>query len=425
MNVIVLNDHLNPDGGADVVALLSAEALAAAGAAVTLFVGDRHRDDDTRQFASRLVCTGQNDLLRSPRRAQVALQGLWNGAAARLLGEELRRHDPRDTVVHLHSWTKSLSASVVRRVLGAGFPLVLTLHDYFTACPNGTFWDYQRRQVCDRKPMSLDCMSTHCDARRYAHKVYRVVRQGVQQVAGLMPHGIREFIVVSRFSQRILAPYLPAGAHVQLVHNPIDVPPGPPADPAAHAAFVVVARLFAPKGQALFLEACERAGVQGVCVGEGPDLAALLARFPRARFTGQLDRAGVTAQMRAARSLVMPSHWPETQGLVVSEAAALGIPAIVADHCAGADAVQHGVTGLHVRSGDVADLAQALRTMADQPDLARRLGRAAYEHHWAAPPTNAAHAQALLNAYQQILCRHHASATAAPLPVAAARRTQE
>lgn len=405
MRVIVLNDHLYPDGGADVAALLSAEALAAEGLDVTLFVADALRADDRVQRRARLVYTGQGDLLGGQGNAAVALQGLWNLPAARALKQLLQGYDPRDTVVHLHSWTKSLSSSVVQAVNAAGFPLVCTLHEFFSVCPNGMLFDHQRGEICERRPMSLSCISTHCDARSYTHKLYRVVRQQVQLGWGGLPGSLRECIVVSRFSERILRPGLPPQARIHHVRNPIDVAQGPAAEVATAPAFLMVARLFRPKGQALFLEACERVGVPAVCVGEGLDLAELQARFPAARFTGQLDREGVTAEMRQARALVLPSLWYETQGLVVAEAAALGVPAVVSDNCAAVDFVQHGQTGLLFRTGDVAELAAALRRLYDDPALAARMGQEARERYWRDPPTPAAHVRELMDVYRQVLER--------------------
>jgi glycosyltransferase involved in cell wall biosynthesis len=46
---------------------------------------------------------------------------------------------------------------------------------------------------------------------------------------------------------------------------------------------------------------------------------------------------------------------------------------VTADHGAMAEAVTDGVTGLLFRAGDSASLADALRTLADAPELRRRL----------------------------------------------------
>ena len=109
--------------------------------------------------------------------------------------------------------------------------------------------------------------------------------------------------------------------------------------------------------------------------------------------------------MTHARALVMPALWYETQGLVVEEAAALGVPSVVSDGCAASEAVLHGETGLHFRLGSVTELAAALRRLVDDTTLAPRLGQCAYDRFWRDPPTLASHAQDLLRVYQGILSR--------------------
>lgn len=416
--VVVVNDHVAPDGGADMVALRSAEGLASAGVDVTLFVADR--PTPTPPAGVRLVCTGQVDAIANPGRVSAALQGVWNFTAARALHTLLDGFAPDNTVVHLHSWTKSLSASVARVALHRGFPVVLTLHDYFSACPNGALFDFQRNHSCHRTPLSWDCVTTHCDSRSRAFKGYRVVRHLTQQRLGGLPDRIEDFIVVSRFSQSLLAPFLPSQARCHLVRNPIDLADEPVTDVAANTPFVMVARMLAPKGQAVFLEACDRAQVEAVCIGDGPQLAEWRAQFPRAVFPGALSRAGVSAAMRQARALVMPALWYETQGLVVDEAAALGVPTVVATTCAGSESVLDGETGLHVPGGDVAALATALRRLADNPAEAARMGQAAHRRFWADPPSLANHAQRLLDVYDDML-RSRRSPGAGRWPTTAGR----
>ena len=406
MNVVVVNDHLYPDGGADMVALSSADALSRLGVDVSLFVSDRQHTDDTAARPYAVVCTGQMDLARDPYRLRAAAQGLWNPLAAEGLRKLLSGLDPAATIVHVHSWTKALSSSVFRAASEAGFQVVCTLHDYFSVCPNGMLFNAQSRQNCQLRPMSVACVASHCDARSYTHKLYRVVRHAVQQHIGQLPGHVDQFVTVSGFSERVNAQHLPTDSRYTKVRNPVDVGTRPlPADPGASRSFVMVARMFALKGWELFLEACDRAGVQALAVGDGPDRAALERAYPRARFLGQLGREGVTAAMRSARALVMPTLGYETQGLVIFEAAAQGVPAIVSDACGGAENVAPECSGLLFQAGNVDALTAAIRRLADDTDLARRLGLAASQRFWADPPTPMAHARELLAVYTQVLAR--------------------
>ena len=104
-----------------------------------------------------------------------------------------------------------------------------------------------------------------------------------------------------------------------------------------------------------------------------------------------------------SRALVFPSRWYETQGLVIKEAAAVGVPTIVSDGCAGRDSVDDGETGLWFASGDIKDLNEKLRFVRDQPDHVRRMGATAYERYWKNPDTLTKHGQLLVECYNEIL----------------------
>lgn len=120
-------------------------------------------------------------------------------------------------------------------------------------------------------------------------------------------------------------------------------------------------------------------------VGDGrlrADVAAALALPGAAGATlaGFLNQREIPAALVAADCLVLPSDFGETWGLVVNEALAAGLPAIVSDRC-GCAADLAGPQGpAHIfPCGDVAALARALAAVAQQPPpaaLLRRLGEA-------------------------------------------------
>ena len=57
------------------------------------------------------------------------------------------------------------------------------MHDYFTVCPNGGFYNYRGKHICDYTPMSFKCIMCNCDVRSYPQKIYRVLRQLFQSRA--------------------------------------------------------------------------------------------------------------------------------------------------------------------------------------------------------------------------------------------------
>lgn len=405
LNIIIVNDFAEVTGGADKVALTEAAGLAARGHQVTVLAGHGKPDPALIAAGVEVLNTDQRTILEDPHRLRAAGRGIWNPASSALLREAIGEADPRSTIVHVHGFSKVLSASVIRAAVRSGLPTVATLHDYFAACPNGGFFDYQRNEVCHLVPLSRRCIATNCDARAYSHKVWRVTRAAVQRGVGAMPGGIRHFIAPSRFAAGILRPYLPPAAELHVISNPISAPHGHPARVGANRPFVFIGRLQRDKDPLTFARAADAAKVHPVFVGAGEDSDAIREACPQAEVTGWLDPQGVLTRIRGARSLVCPSSWYEVQPLVPLEGAAQGVPAIVSDAGAFREAVDDERTGLWFRSGDVDDLTEKLIRMDRDPALAKRLGAAAYERFWADDWSVESHLNQLQSIYRAALSR--------------------
>lgn len=402
MNVIVINDFAYVNGGAASVAIASAKGLARRGHRVMFVSAVGPVDCRLTEAGIQVVCTRQHEILADPNRLRAAWQGIWNPVAARAVAVFLAEVKPQDTVVHLHGWTKALSTSVLRIALQRGFRVVCTLHDYFSVCPNGGFFNHRGMKHCHLKPLSLACIACNCDPRSYAHKLWRVARQLAQRTLGGMPSGIDGFIVLSRLSRSVLAPYLPSKTPVFEIPNPIDVEREDAVEVAGNRSFVMIGRLTAEKGCLLLARAAGECGAPVVFVGDGPSRADIASTNPSAAVTGWLSRVDVDKYLSHSRALVFPSQWYEAQPLVVLEALARGVPAVVSDDCAAAESIQHGVTGLLFKGGNFLALAQCLRELSDD-SVVKRLGRSAYEGYWASPLTLQNHVSLLESAYDAVL----------------------
>jgi len=95
-------------------------------------------------------------------------------------------------------------------------------------------------------------------------------------------------------------------------------------------------------------------------------------------FAGFLNQTEITRAYAAADCLVLPSDYGETWGLVVNEAMACGLPAIVSDRVGCApDVVEEGVTGGVFPCGDINALAQKLQAFASDPAKLARMAEQA------------------------------------------------
>jgi glycosyltransferase involved in cell wall biosynthesis len=403
LDVVVINDFAGITGGSDRVALAEAAGLARRGHRVTVVAGQGQPDPDLIDAGVKVRTTGQHTTLGNPSLVRASAQGIWNRQAAALVRDVIAAVDRRRAVVHLHGFTKVLSASVVRAAVESSLPTVATLHDYFAACPNGGFFNYQTNQICHLTPLSPRCIATNCDVRTYSHKLWRVGRSAVQRSLGEMPSGIDHLIAPSRFAGDVLEPFLPTQARLHILPNPVHARQMPPAAVSENAAFVFVGRLEHDKGPVVFAQAAHKAQVPAVFVGAGDEADAIRQAYPEAKLTGWLDPERVQSTIRTARAVVSASLWYETQGLSALEAAAHGVPAIVSDVSVLREVVDDGATGLWFSGGDVEDLAGKLRRLERDPGLAQELGGAAYQRFWSGSWDVATHLDRLEAVYDAAL----------------------
>ncbi len=148
---------------------------------------------------------------------------------------------------------------------------------------------------------------------------------------------------------------------------------------------------FIPKKRPIdFIHALDGLGVAkgkawGLLVGDGP-LRQELERHAREQrtpcsFAGFLNQSEIGAAYAAADVLVLPSDERETWGLVVNEAMAAGLPAIVSERAGCVpDLIISGKTGFVYGCGDVEALSRTMATFAADPDLRSRLSKSARRH---------------------------------------------
>ncbi len=402
-HIVIINDNARITGGADKIALTSAIELARRGRKVTLLTAVGPIAPELIDVPNlTVVSTDQYEILHDPNRLRAATQGLWNRKSSRIATDLFRTLPPAETVVHLHLWAKSLSSSVVRAAVDGGFKVVCTLHDYLLACPNGTLFDHSCQSICQREPMSLNCMQAHCDSRGYADKLWRIARGGIQAGAGRLPSGLTDVIAISDLVLSVMRPHLSPSTRVHSLSNFVEMTKQPAADTATNTTFTFVGRLVKEKGPVLFAQAARRAGVDALFLGEGECRPSILEAYPEAQISGWLSPEQTFGVLRASRAMVFPSLWYEAQPLVVLEALAAGLPCVVADTSAAREMIRDGETGLLFRGGDREDLERKLVALKD-PYLAQSLGRNAYEQYWANPRTVGTHLDGLEAIYQSML----------------------
>jgi rhamnosyl/mannosyltransferase len=148
---------------------------------------------------------------------------------------------------------------------------------------------------------------------------------------------------------------------------------------------VALGRLVAYKGFDVLVRAMRHVDARATIIGEGPQqhyleqLAAELGVADRIQFVGRLSRHEIKMLFYSAGVMAFPSvSEAEAYGIVQVEAMATGLPIVNTNLPTTVPWVaRHDQEALTVPPNDPIALANALNTILDQPDLARRLSASA------------------------------------------------
>ena len=367
-NIIIVNDFAKADGGAAMVAVDTALSLADK-YCVYFLTSVLPIDQRFGKSKVKVVCMNKPDILGDKSRLRATIKGLYDRDVEKRLESLLDSLDASGTIVHVHTWTKALTSAVFRVTAKKNFHLVLTLHDFFGFCPNGGFFDFKKKQICDRRSMSLGCVATNCDARSYPQKVWRMLRFLIQS-KNLWANEKLTLLYISEFCRKVSEAYVPKGVRMLYLPDPVDLSENEKAPIGNNTQYLFLGRISPEKGAGLFCQAISELGLRGLVVGDGYMRNDLEKKYPNIEFAGWALGERKKQLMLRAKALVFPSFWGETFGLSVAEAKSYGIPCIVPDRCAAAEQVEDGKTGFIFKTGNMESLKEAILKY-EQADIAK------------------------------------------------------
>lgn len=338
-NVVIINDFDFVQGGASKVAIQTANMLVESNQKLNVyFFSAVHSDKSILNEKVIKICTNQSEALKDKNKLQGIVNGIYNFKAKKELKKLLITLNKDETVIHIHGWTKALSSSVFDIVFRLKFKVILTMHDYFTACPNGGYFNYSKNEICHLKPLSWKCIKCNCDSRNYFFKLYRIIRHFVQNKIVKLNDKITDVISISDFSEKILKETLNKKTNIHKVYNPIDLDANlERIDYNNNDYFLYVGRVSKEKGVDIFCKAVTESIQKGIVVGDGSELQKLKNEYSNIEFVGWKNSDEVKKYMKGAKALIFPSRWYEAAPLTPIEAMQYGIPIITSDCNAAVD----------------------------------------------------------------------------------------
>jgi len=270
-------------------------------------------------------------------------------------------------------------ASTLKALVEARIPYLLTLTDFFYECTRINLINLEGAQ-CDGPEegarCAADCLAPPLTQKKFRER-YEQGREFLERA--------RLRIAPSDFVARRYREAFPGLAFRTLAHG-VDIvrlaasigAASPQARrPGAPLALTYIGTMVEQKGATTLLEGLARvpqANVRlrlaGGFYGNHPYEAQVrkwVDADSRASLIGELNPDEVPRELARSDVLCLPSLVPETFSLILHEAAAAGVPAMVSDIGAPADFVTQSGAGLTVKAGDAQAWSHAIATLADDP----------------------------------------------------------
>jgi glycosyltransferase involved in cell wall biosynthesis len=292
--------------------------------------------------------------------------------------------DEQPTVACIHS---SIDFRLAGELLNT-LPTVFFAHGYGGVCPSGGRWFRYSDTACNLAGVPdarclVNAFTKGCNTRRPRRlaTLYRNTQK--------MNSWVRSATAVMCASGYVADRYVESGIpreRIAIVPLPSTISTTTLRELAPDDRIVLFAgRLVPQKGVAYLLKAFRLVGGKArllVC-GTGPDLpnlrklAETLGISESVTFLGECD--SMSDLYRSASVVVVPSVWPEPFGLVGPEAMAHGVPVVACRVGGIPEWLSQGNGGFLVEAKDVAQMAERIQALLDDPTLARNVGQIGFE----------------------------------------------
>lgn len=283
----------------------------------------------------------------------------------------------RPDIAHLHNIYHQLTPAIIPLLKKHGIKIILTLHDGKLICPS--YLMLNKGKICTAcqgkkfwKPITLRCQNSFMQGcllslEAYWHKVNKSYED------------IDLFLSPSQFLANLVGKRFPS-SRIKVLHNGID-----------HATYqsskqdkgyaLYFGRLSKEKGVDTLLQAHQRINndLPLKIVGTGPLEGKLRKEYPRVNFLGYKSGEELNEVISSSSFIIVPSEWYENCSMVVLEAMAFGKPVIASRIGGIPEQIEDGRTGLLFEAGNVTELAEKMKTMAEHQSMRLTYGENARE----------------------------------------------
>ena len=302
-------------------------------------------------------------------------EGNYSSSTKKAISSILESEHP--DIVHVHNVYTLISPSALVACRHFDVPVVIRCADFrFISCPIGNHM--RNGSICERciGDREFWCVLRNCKG-NICESVAYALRTMVARKWRLFKDNVTLYVPPSEFvRQRLIDAEFPQ-ERIVVIPNMVSIP-DEAKENSCGKYVAYVGRISPEKGIDTLLKAAGQTGLPVRIAGDNSQMPEFVKMTPpNAQFVGLLDRDQLAGFYRNAQFSVVPSICFETFGLVAAEAMSHGLPVIASNIGALSEIVEDGVTGFLFNPGNTEELADKMRLLWENPDLCRKMGKAA------------------------------------------------
>jgi len=284
-------------------------------------------------------------------------------------------------IAHLHNFAHQLSPSILYALRKKNIPIIQTLHDLKLVCP--TYTMYTQGEVCERclNGQYYNALRYRCNKGSLSASAINVVEMYLHNRILHSYDKVNAFIAPSAFLRQKMISGGFASEKVYHIPNFINAD-----DYTPHyendGYLLYFGRLIDVKGLDVLLRAMQE--LPEVCLivaGRGADQERYEAYVQEhnlnVSFVGFQSGNDLRKLVQNSLTVVVPSVWYESFGLVILEAFAYGKPVIASRIGGMVELIEDGITGYFFTAGNVQDLTAKIKKVLANPTKLSEMGRVA------------------------------------------------
>jgi glycosyltransferase involved in cell wall biosynthesis len=295
-------------------------------------------------------------------------------------------NDVKPDLVYVLQFQNKLSCSVIDAVYKQGIPIVQRISDFGHLCPNGIFYHYKRKEICEKclKGSKFNAIKYKCVNNSYLNSIIKVAALKTHDIKKIR-NKIASFVIPAKFTiskfiesgiqcNKII--HIPTFFHLKETHNKI---------PEYGNFFLYVGRVDQEKGLFTLVKAFENTQHNLIIIGfstEGYDI--MLKNYLKDKnhnitFTGNLDFPQIEPYLETCLCTICPSEWYDNLPNSVLESFAFAKPVIASNLGSIKELVVDYSTGLLFQAGDFLSLRNTLDYALNNKNDLIRMGNNALQ----------------------------------------------